>query len=135
MPGGANSNDGGPLRILVVDDNRDNADSCSMLLQMSGHHVRTAYSGREALAIGPDFAPHIILLDVVMPEMSGYEVAREVRAARWGQAVMLVAVTGHSMMEDRRKAMDAGFDHHFAKPVEPQQLQPLIDLLRGTATN
>ena len=120
-----------PLRILVADDNRDNADSCCMLLQMSGHHVRAAYSGREALEIGADLAPHIVLLDIVMPEMSGYEAARAIRATKWGEGVVLVAITGHSMVEDKRKALEAGFDYHFAKPVDIESLQQVIARCRA----
>ena len=114
------------LRILVADDNRDNADSCSMLLQMDGHEVRVAYSGRDALTVAAEFAPHIMLLDIVMPEMTGYEVARQIRASAWGKKVLLVAITGHSQVEDKRKALAAGFDHHLAKPVEQAALQELI---------
>jgi len=121
------------LRILVVDDMHDNADSCSMLLQMDGHEVRTAYSGREALAIAAKFHPQIMLLDIVMPEMTGYEVARKVRAAAWGKKIMLVAVTGWGQVEDRRKALDAGFDHHFAKPIGMDVLKPLIAQCRADA--
>ena len=73
-----------PLRVLVADDNRDNADSSAMLLRMAGHDVRTAYSGREALTIAAEFAPQIALLDIGMPEMNGYEVARHMRATRVG---------------------------------------------------
>ena len=111
----------------------DNADSCSMLLQMDGHEVRTAYSGREALAIAAKFHPQIMLLDIVMPEMTGYEVARKVRAAAWGKKIMLVAVTGWGQVEDRRKALDAGFDHHFAKPIGMDVLKPLIAQCRADA--
>jgi CheY-like chemotaxis protein len=121
------------LRILVVDDVRDNADSCAMLLQMDGHEVRAAYSGREALEIAPKFRPQMMLLDIVMPEMTGYELARTVRAAAWGKKIMLVAVTGWGQVEDRRKAMDAGFDHHFAKPISMDDLKPLIAQCRARA--
>jgi CheY-like chemotaxis protein len=114
------------LRILVVDDNRDNADSCTMMLQLDGHDVRTAYSGSEGLKIAAEFKPHVMLLDIVMPEMSGYEVARKVRAAAWGKDIVLVAITGHGQIEDRRKALDAGFNHHFAKPIGLDQLKPIL---------
>ena len=114
------------MRILVTDDNRDNADSCSMLLKMEGHEVRTAYSGPEALAIAAKFKPQIMLLDIVMPEMTGYEVASTVRAADWGKDILLVAITGYSQVEDKRKAVASGFDHHLAKPVEQEALRELI---------
>ena len=114
------------LRVLVVDDNRDNADSCTMVLQLDGHDVRTAYSGSEGLKIAAEFKPHAMLLDIVMPEMAGYEVARKVRAAAWGKDIVLVAITGHGQVEDRRKAMDAGFNHHFAKPISLEALNPIL---------
>jgi CheY-like chemotaxis protein len=114
------------LRILVADDNRDNADSCTILLQMDGHEVRTVYNGRDALAIAAEFMPQIMLLDIVMPEMTGYELARKVRAAAWGKQIVLVAITGHGQVEDRRKALDAGFNHHFAKPISLDALKPIL---------
>jgi PAS domain S-box-containing protein len=110
------------LRVLVADDNRDSADSCTMLLQMFGHEVTTAYNGREALDSAQSFAPQFALLDIGMPEMNGYEVARQIRASGWGQEMILVAVTGWSQDEDKRLAKAAGFDHHFAKPVNPDEL-------------
>lgn len=122
------------MRILVADDNRDNADSCAMLLQIEGHDTRKAYSGREALAIAAEFHPQIALLDIVMPEMTGYEVAREIRASAWGKDIVLVAVTGYSQVEDKRKASAAGFDHHLAKPVSPEALHPLFAKCRGTSS-
>jgi len=102
------------LRVLVADDNRDNADGCAMLLEMCGHSVRTAYSGREALAVAAEFLPQVALLDIGMPELNGYEVARRIRAAPWGQTMLLVAVTGWGQDEDQRQAEAAGFDHHRA---------------------
>jgi CheY-like chemotaxis protein len=115
------------LRVLVADDNRDSADSCAMLLRMSGHEVRTAYSGREALSVGAEFAPQLVLLDIGMPEMNGYEVASQIRAAGWGTGVRLVAVTGWSQEEDKRQARIAGFDHHVAKPLDPDALRELTE--------
>jgi PAS domain S-box-containing protein len=120
----AAADDQASLRILVADDNRDNADSCAMLLQMSGHDVRTAYSGRDALAIAAEFGPQVALLDIGMPELNGYQVARQLRG-RDGD-VMLVAVTGWGQMEDKRQAQVAGFDHHVAKPVEFESLKHLL---------
>jgi CheY-like chemotaxis protein len=118
------------LRILVADDNRDNADSCAMLLQLSGHEVRTAYSGRAALVLAAEFRPQIALLDIVMPELTGYEVAQQIRAAAWGKDMLLVAITGYSQVEDKRKALAAGFDHHLAKPVGLEALEPLLEQCR-----
>jgi PAS domain S-box-containing protein len=121
------------VRVLVADDNRDSADSCALLLQLSGHDVCTAYSGLEALAIGAEFAPQLVLLDLGMPEMNGYEVARRIRAASWGTRVKLVAVTGWSQEEDKRQARIAGFDHHFAKPLDPDTLRDLTAKAAGPA--
>lgn len=102
-----------------------------MLLQMDGHEVRTCYSGGEALEVAAEFKPQIMLLDIVMPEMTGYEVARKVRAAAWGKNIVLVAITGWGQVEDRRKALEAGFDHHFAKPINLDVLKPLIAQCRA----
>jgi PAS domain S-box-containing protein len=115
------------LRVLVADDNRDHADSCAMLLEMAGHEVRTAYSGRDALSIGAEFAPQLVLLDIGMPGMDGYAAARQSRAAGWGAGAKLVAVTGWSQKEDKRQARLAGFDHHLAKPVDPDVLRELTE--------
>jgi CheY-like chemotaxis protein len=101
-------------------------DGCATLLQMAGHEVRTAYSGREALAIAAEFLPQIALLDIGMPEMNGYEVARQIRVAPWGRNILLVAVTGWGQEEDRREAEAAGFDHHRAKPVDLDSLEPVF---------
>jgi CheY-like chemotaxis protein len=114
------------LRVLVADDNRDSADSFAMFLQISGHEVRTAYAGDEALAIAAEFSPQVALVDIGMPEVNGYEVARRIRAAEWGKDVILVAITGWGQDEDKRQAEAAGFDHHLVKPVDLDRLQQLI---------
>jgi signal transduction histidine kinase/CheY-like chemotaxis protein len=125
-PTGAPVIDPKRLRVLVADDNQDNADSCTMLLQMSGHEVRTAYSGGEALLITSKFDPQVIILDIGMPDMNGYQVAGQIRAAKGGEAIVLIAVTGWGQTEDKRKALAAGFDHHLTKPVDFEALQTLI---------
>jgi CheY-like chemotaxis protein/two-component sensor histidine kinase len=114
-------------RILVVDDNRDGAESIAMLLGMRGHEVRVAYDGAEALRAFDDFSPHVLLLDIGMPGMSGYEVARRLRAAPASEGVLIVAMTGYGQDEDRRRAREAGFDHHLVKPVEFDVLFALLD--------
>jgi PAS domain S-box-containing protein len=114
------------LRVLVADDSRDNADSCAMLLRISGHDVLTAYSGHDALALAEKFTPQLALVDIGMPGMNGYEVARRIRAAEWGADMMLVAVTGWGQVEDKRQAEAAGFDHHLVKPIDLKVLQPLF---------
>jgi CheY-like chemotaxis protein len=113
-------------RILVVDDNADAADSLGMLLEVRGDEVRIAYDGLEALDTDADFRPEVVLLDIGMPRLSGYDVARRIRQAR-GDAVLIVAITGWGQEDDRQRARDAGFNHHFTKPVDFEMLLDLID--------
>jgi PAS domain S-box-containing protein len=114
-----------PVRILVADDNRDAADSLQRVLSMHGHEVRVAYDGAAALRIGREFRPRVAVLDIAMPGSSGYEVARSIRRQQ-GTEVMLVALTGWGQEGDRRRAMEAGFDHHLVKPVDPNALSELL---------
>jgi CheY-like chemotaxis protein/anti-sigma regulatory factor (Ser/Thr protein kinase) len=113
-------------RILVVDDNRDAADSLGMLLRMMGHEVETAHDGLEAVGAAAVFKPDIILLDVGLPRLNGYEAARRIRAQEGGPGIMLIAMTGWGQEEDRRRSREAGFDHHMTKPVEFEVLKRLI---------
>ena len=113
-------------RILVVDDNADAADSLAMLFEARGDQVRTAYDGVEALEAEDVFRPDTILLDIGMPRLSGYDVARRVRELRGG-AVLIVAITGWGQEQDRQRARDAGFDHHFTKPVDIDSLMNIVD--------
>jgi CheY-like chemotaxis protein len=113
-------------RILVVDDNADAADSLAMLLEVRGDEVRVAYDGLEALEAEVSFQPEVVLLDIGMPKLSGYDVARRIREAR-GSGVLIVAITGWGQEEDRRKARDAGFNHHFTKPVDFDALLDIIE--------
>ena len=117
------------LRVLVVDDNRDAADSCAMLLELSGHRARTAYNGTQALQLGENLLPHVVLLDIGLPDLNGYEVARRIRATPWGAHLPLVAVTGWGKEEDRERAFAAGFDHHLTKPVAPEAVASLVTTL------
>ena len=117
--------DAAARRVLVVDDNSDAAESLAMLLEVRGNEVQVAYDGLEALDKEGEFNPQVVLLDIGMPKMSGYEVARRIRAAR-GDAVMIVAITGWGQEDDRRRAREAGFDHHFTKPVDFAALISLI---------
>jgi CheY-like chemotaxis protein len=125
---------GAGLRLLVADDNRDAADTCAALLEISGHHVQTAYSGRQALELAESFRPHAALLDIGLPDLSGYVLAKHIRAARWGQRTLLVAITGWGQNEDRRRAYEAGFDHHLAKPVAAEAIDSLLRVLVGSAS-
>jgi PAS domain S-box-containing protein len=114
------------LRVLIADDNHDSAESMAMLLQLSGYDVRAVHSGPDALALATEFRPHVALLDIGMPGMNGYEVARQMRATQTGGRVILIAVTGWGQEQDKRLAKDAGFDHHVAKPVDPDALEALL---------
>ena len=113
-------------RVLVVDDNADAADSLAMLLEVEGHDVTVAHDGPSAVALASERRPEVILLDLGMPTMSGYEVAQRVRAAL-GPTVTLVAVTGWGQAEDRRRTREAGFDHHLVKPLEYERLRAILD--------
>src|ERR1051326_2035432 len=104
-------------RILVVDDSPDTADTMAMLLETSGHEVRTATSGADALSIVDSFRPDLVLLDIGMPDMDGYAIARQLRARNALRGALLAAVTGYDGADDRRKSREAGFHHHLVKPV------------------
>jgi PAS domain S-box-containing protein len=118
------------LEILVVDDNRDAADTCAMLLEASGHHVRTAYAGRQALELGQAFRPDAVLLDIGLPDIDGYALARQIRATSWGGRAVLVAVTGWGQADDRLRATRAGFDQHLVKPIAGETITSLLQSLR-----
>ena len=111
-----------PQRILVADDNHDAAEALSLQLQLAGHHVRTAHDGIEALAVAKTFDPDIVLLDLGMPKMDGYEAARQLRLGPGGHRVRLIALTGWGQQQDRDRTADAGFDAHLVKPVAEAQL-------------
>ncbi|HTE39275.1 MAG TPA: ATP-binding protein, partial [Steroidobacteraceae bacterium] len=113
-------------RILVADDNRDSASSLAMLLSMDGHEVKLAHDGDEAVAAFEDFQPEVVLLDIGMPKRTGYEVAEHIRRAQNGRTVTLVAITGWGQESDKHRAIEAGFNHHFTKPLDPAQLAALI---------
>jgi PAS domain S-box-containing protein len=120
---------GAGLKILVVDDSRDAADTCAILLELSGHHVQTAYTGQRALELAETFRPHVLLLDIGIPDLDGYQLAKKVRAAPWGRATVLIAVTGWGQEEDRRRAFEAGFNHHLTKPIAAETVESLIQSL------
>lgn len=114
------------VRILVVDDNVDAADSLAMLLRMMGSEVRIAYEGVGALRAAEEFRPEVALVDIGLPGMNGHEVAQAIRGTPWGSDVLLIATTGWSQPEDRDRSKQAGFDHHLVKPVD---LAVLVRLL------
>jgi PAS domain S-box-containing protein len=113
-------------RVLVADDNKDAADSLAMLLKLEGHDVRVAHNGRAALSLAQTFRPHVALLDIGMPELSGYEVAVQMRREAWGAGIKLIAISGWGQDVDRQRASLAGFDQHLTKPIDPAALERLL---------
>ncbi|MEP6847714.1 MAG: PAS domain S-box protein [Acidobacteriota bacterium] len=113
-------------KILVVDDNVDSAESLTVLLRLSGHDVRLAHDGIEAVKISDEFRPDVILLDIGLPRLNGYEAARVIRRRPWGDGVQLIALTGWGQKEDRERSKDAGFDIHLVKPVDHDELFKLL---------
>jgi two-component system CheB/CheR fusion protein len=113
-------------RILIVDDNRDSAESLAMILRIQGNEVASAYDGLEAVARAEDFGPDVILLDIGLPKLNGYEAARRIRDQEWGKDLVLIAVTGWGQEEDRRCAKESGFNHHLVKPVDPAALEGIL---------
>ncbi|MEX1232302.1 MAG: response regulator, partial [Planctomycetaceae bacterium] len=113
-------------RILIVDDNQDSAKSMAMLLKLTGNKTHTAYDGVEAVEAAAKFQPEVVLLDIGLPKLNGYEVARKIREQPWGQDMVLVALTGWGQEEDRQKSKEAGFNAHLVKPVEHSVLMRLL---------
>ena len=118
-------------RILIVDDNRDSADSLAFLLSEAGHDVRTLYDGPSASSAAEAFRPHLVLLDIGLPQMNGYEVARQLRKSAELRNVTLVAFTGYGRDEDRQQTREAGFDYHLVKPLDAAALERIIDSTPG----
>jgi PAS domain S-box-containing protein len=114
--------------ILVVDDSRDGADSLGFLLKAAGHEVLIAYDGRTALRVAEERRPEVVLLDIGMPEVSGYDVARAIRREAWGRNMRLIALTGWGQAEHRRRSIEVGFDDHLVKPVELEMLENLLQM-------
>jgi signal transduction histidine kinase/ActR/RegA family two-component response regulator len=117
-------------RVLVVDDNVDAAESLAMLLRLADHEVRTAHDGPAGLAAAAEFRPDLIVLDIGLPGMTGYDVARRLREMPEFRSTTLAAMTGWGQEEDRRRSREAGFDHHLVKPVDPAVLEELLTSLR-----
>ena len=113
-------------RILVVDDNRDSAMSLGMMLTIMGNEARTAHDGLAAVEAAADFRPDIILLDIGLPKLNGYDACRRIREQPWSKGMVIVALTGWGQDEDRRRSAAAGFDHHMVKPVEVDALERLL---------
>jgi CheY-like chemotaxis protein len=121
------------VRILVVDDNHDAADSLGELLRMAGHSVTVTYDGASSIAAADQFHPQVVLLDIGMPGMDGYAVAGHFRRRPAGDGTLLIAITGWGQPGDKRRALNAGFDHHLTKPVDPTTLLNLISQPRDKA--
>jgi CheY-like chemotaxis protein len=113
-------------RVLVTDDNRDAADSLARLLTAWGHAVHVTYDGPTAIAAARDFRPRVVLLDIGLGGMTGYEVAEHLRREPDLAGTRLIALTGFGQEDDRRRSQEAGFDHHLVKPVDPEELQRLL---------
>jgi CheY-like chemotaxis protein len=113
-------------RILVVDDNHDGCDSMAALLSIDGHTVQTEYDGVSAIAAAEKFRPQVILMDLGMPKMNGYDACAHIRAQAWSKDMLVVAMTGWGQKEDKLRAQQAGFDAHLVKPVDPDELQRLL---------
>jgi PAS domain S-box-containing protein len=110
------------VRILIADDNIDGAEALALVLEQASHLTQVAHDGVSALTLAEIFRPQIALLDIGLPDMTGLELARQIRARSWGVSMRLIAVTGWGQESDRRQSTDAGFDEHFTKPVDPDQL-------------
>ncbi|HEY6452710.1 MAG TPA: response regulator [Steroidobacteraceae bacterium] len=117
-PGPVTATAGARRRILVVDDNQDALESLATLLSVAGHDIRTAADGFSALELAPHFQPEVAVLDIGMPGIDGYELARRIRAQPWGDGVVLIALTGWGQESDRKRSNDAGFDSHWVKPLD-----------------
>jgi CheY-like chemotaxis protein len=113
-------------RVLIADDNHDAAVSLSLLLQVMGHETRIAYDGLEAVEVAEDFRPEVILLDIGMPKLDGYEAARRIAERAWARSIRIIAVTGWGQEADRQRAREAGFHQHLVKPVDPGALSRLL---------
>ena len=115
-----------PRRILLVDVDTDGLASLSMLLSMLGREITTAHDGVAAVEAAQKFEPHIVLLELGLPKLSGYDVCRRIRSAPWGKSMMIVAVTGLSGEEHRKEALGAGFDMHLVKPVSAEVFMTVL---------
>lgn len=114
------------LRILIADDNADAANMLAMYLRLSGHYPVVAFDGSEALRLAADERPDVMLVDLTMPTLNGFDVARNIRAQTWGSAIRLIAVSGFCSPEDIDRASHAGFDAHMSKPIDMDALPTML---------
>jgi CheY-like chemotaxis protein len=119
-------------RILVADDNIDAADSLALMLDLMGNEVRMVHDGSEAVVAAAAYRPDMILLDIGMPKLNGYDACRRIREQTWGKGIFIVAITGWGQDEDKRRSQEAGFDRHLVKPVGPAEMEKLLLELRET---
>jgi CheY-like chemotaxis protein len=117
---------GEPMKVLVVDDNADAVEMLALMIEIAGHRAFRAHNGREALERADDVRPDLVLLDIGLPGMDGYAVARELRRRQGGASALLAAVTGWGAEQDKQRARDAGFDLHLTKPVDPDTIVKLL---------
>jgi CheY-like chemotaxis protein len=122
----ANGGELAAVKVLIIEDNRDGADSLRDALALFGHRVAVAYDGAEGLSIAQSFAPDVVICDIGLPDFDGYHVARTLRTQRALCRATLVALTGYGLPEDRMTAKEAGFDAHMTKPADLEQLQSLL---------
>ena len=120
------------LRLLVVDDNVDAASSLAMLLRTEGHETRVAHDGPSALRAARDLRPDAIFLDIGLPGLDGFEVARRLRREPGRESVLLVAMTGYGQQSDRDRSLQAGFDHHLVKPAEFERVRQILASVPAT---
>jgi signal transduction histidine kinase len=123
----------GGRRVLVVDDNADAAQSLAMLLQLAGHEVRVVTDALKVIPACAEFVPHVAILDIGLPTLDGYQLARELRRRQGGAQLSLIALTGYGQQQDRDRAREAGFDHYFIKPVDPEKLQAVLRAARSNS--
>ena len=114
------------LRVLVVEDNRDAADTLCLLLEMLGHDVQVAYNGPDGVRRATSWGPDVVLCDIGLPGIDGFEVARRLRRQPGTEQALLVAITGYGTEQDRRRGFEAGFDHYLVKPADPDELRRLL---------
>jgi CheY-like chemotaxis protein len=121
----------GGLTVLVADDNEDAVESAAMVLTLNGNEVKLASDGLEAVEAAGRYRPDVVLLDIGMPKLNGFEACRRIRSEPWGKDMLVVAVTGWGQEEGRRRTAEAGFDAHFTKPVDFASVMRLIGQRRA----
>jgi CheY-like chemotaxis protein len=124
-----------PCRVLVVDDSADSGDSLAAVIGLLGHDARVAYDGLAAVQVADEYKPHLVLMDLTLPVLSGYEAASRIRALPTGSGIMLVALTGWGRAEDERRTAEAGFHRHVVKPLDFDLLKQLLAEAHASAAD